>query len=213
LKLRRATALGGLAVALLATRAPCQELRGYALAGWALPADPPEFSDLWNATPSFAAGVGVRTAPRWELVGSIQVQTFPADEAAHRRDLLLLSPEGVPFEIASMDGRDARMVTLLGELRFHFREQAARTAPFLGFGAGYFDLSLSPATFVPEAGGGAIARFPEETDSGLAASIGTGVGFRLSPRFSLVMDLLYTIAFTEGLSTQFLPFRLGIATG
>jgi hypothetical protein len=208
-----AAALACAGVGLFAARGSCQDLRGYAHAGWALPTDPPEFTDLWESAPTFGAAVGLRTSPRWELVGSIAVQTFPADEAAHRRDLILVSPDGRPFEIESMDGRDARIVTLLGELRFHLAELPARASPFLGFGAGYFDLSLSPATFVPEGGSGAIARFPEETDSGLAASIGGGVGLRLSPRVALVVDVLYTIAFSEGLSTQFLPIRLGIAAG
>jgi len=188
------------------------DLRAYLQAGWALPADPPEFSDLWNSAASFGGGVGLRLAPQWELVGSLHVQTFAADEAAHRRELLLVDPSGRPTEILSMDGRDARIATLMGELRFHFPTRS-RFAPFLAFGTGWFDLSLSPATFVPETGGTEVVRFPEETDAGLAASIGGGCGLRLSPSVGLLLDCVYTIGFTEGVSTQFLPLRLGIAIG
>jgi hypothetical protein len=207
------TLLACAGIALGAERASGQDLLAYVHAGWALPADPPEFTELWHAAPSFGGGIGLRTDVRWELVGSIQVQTFAADEAAHRRDLLLSSPDGRTFAIESMDGRDARIVTILGELRYRFAARPARASPFLGFGAGYFDLSLAPATFVPQGGGGTVVPFPEESDGGFAAAIGGGVGLRMSPRLALVIDVLYTIAFTEGVSTQFLPLRIGIATG
>lgn len=201
----------------LALAAPARasgDLTVHVQAGWAFPADPPEFSDLWNGAASLGGGIGVRLAPEWELVGSLHYQEFAADPAAHRRDLLLVSPTGEPVEIRSMDGRDARVITLLGELRFLFPVRSARYSPFLSFGTGYFDMSLSPATFVPETPGAPqLARFPAETDSGLAASIGGGLGLRLSATLQLTLDCIYTVGFTEGVSTQFLPLRLGLVIG
>ncbi len=187
-----------------------QDLAVYLQAGWAYPTDPPEFGELWDSAVSFGGGVGVRLSPEWELVGAIHWQTFAANLAAHQRDLLLVSPSGQPAEIRSMDGRDARIATLMGELRFHVPTRSPRFSPFLSFGAGYFDMSLSASTFIPDTAGTQVARFPEESDSGLAASIGGGFGWRISSRVDLMLDCIYTVGFTEGLSTQFLPLRIGV---
>jgi hypothetical protein len=199
--------------AVAATPVAAQDLLVYLQAGWALPTDPPEFSELWNTASSFGGGLGVRLSEKWELVGSLHVQSFPADEAGHIDGLLLLSPEGQPFEIRSVEGRDATVTTLLGELRYHFGTRIPRTSPFFGFGVGYLDMTLSAATLMPDADGATPVKFPEEVTSGLATSVGAGFSIRISRRLRFVLDSIYTIGFTEGLSTQFLPLRIGVAIG
>jgi len=187
-----------------------QDLRFYINGGLSLPADPAEFPDLWNVAPSFGGGVGIRVAPEWELVGIFHVQRFPADEAAHIDDLLLVDPTGEVFEIASLDGRDATVVTLMAESRFHFPTRFRRLSPFLAFGAGYFEFAISPATFTPDGPNQSSVRFDEEIDSALGASVGAGIGFDVTPRIRMIFDSIYTIGFTEPVSAQYLPLRIGV---
>jgi opacity protein-like surface antigen len=200
--------------ALLAPLSPAaaQDLRGWVNGGWALPSDPPEFWELWDGGWSVGGGLGVRVAPEWEFGTSFHVQRFGVDEAAQIDDLLLAG-FGQVIPVRALEGRELTMLTLMAELRFHFRPPGARVAPFLSFGTGYFRLDEADATVTPDRPGLDPVIVLGETDSALGATIGAGVEYALGPRVRILLDAIYTVGFTESTSAQYLPIRLGLGIG
>jgi opacity protein-like surface antigen len=180
--------------------------------GLSLPADPPEFPELWKTGWSVGGGLGIRLAPQWELAFTAHYQRFPTDEAAQIEDLFLVGP-GAPGGVAvrSIDGRAVRTLTFLSECRFHFATESVRASPFLAFGIGYLAVSTSDAMVVPAREDLGPIAVQGDTDNALAVNVGGGLEFALSRSTALVLDSLYTIGFTDGVSTQYLPIRLGIS--
>jgi len=209
---RLAAAAVGAAAALAGATHPAhaQGLVVVVDAGVVAPAAPPEFSDFWNAGWTAGGGLAVVLSPLWEIATSAHYQRFPADEA-HQIDGLLLSGPGGVSEIASIDGRDARTLSLTTEVRFQLRATDAAIRPYLSFGAGFFQVSTFDATVVAVSPGIPSVSIPGDTDSALAATVGAGARTRLAPGVLAVLECLYTIGFTEQSSTEYLPLRAGLA--
>jgi hypothetical protein len=181
----------------------------YISGGIALAEDPPELGELWKTAPSVAGGLGIRFSPTWEVVATLAWQRFPTDEAAQIDDLLLAGPGGV-LEIASLDGRDATALTVTAELRFLVPTEGRRVLPYLSFGWGYFDISTADATVTAVDPGVGAVTVLGDSDGGLGVTIGGGLHFPLSAGTVGLVETGYTVGFTEPISTQYLPFRLGL---
>ena len=204
-------AIAGLALAWVAPSGAAGEgMLAVVDAGAAFPVAPPEFPDLWKVGWTVGGGVAVILSPRWEVATTAHFQHFGADEAAHVDALLLSGPGGVS-EIASLDGHDARTLSLTSEMRFHFRAADDPVAPFLSFGAGYFQISTTDAVVVPVDPSLATVPIPGDTDSALAATVGGGVRLRANDTLRVEVRSAYTIGFTEQSSTEYLPLRVGLA--
>jgi hypothetical protein len=184
----------------------------YLSAGISLPSDPPELVEFWDAAPAAAAAWGVRFSPLWEVVASLSWQRFPANEAAQVEDLLLSGPGGV-LEVVAIDGRDATALTVTAEARFHVPTDGRRVLPYLSFGWGYFDISTSDALVTSEDPTMEPVLVPGDTDAAFTVTIGGGLQLPLTARARIVLDAAYTVGFTEPISTQYLPLRLGLGLG
>ena len=205
-----AVRLLGAALALsFASAAPAQDLVGWVNGGWALPADPPEFRQLWSGAVSYGGGLGVRVAPEWEVGVAFHVQRFGADERA-QADEFLLTGFGVEVPIARIEGHEVTAVSLTGETRFQLRADGVRSSPFLAFGWGYFRLDEADAVVTPTLPGYSPAIVLGRVDHAFVSTIGVGMRWSLTSRYSILLDSIYTIGFTEPTSTQYLPLRVGI---
>ena len=205
-----AAASAALAALALGASAHAQDFVVYVDGGVSFPAAPPEFSDFWKTGFAIGGGVGVRLTPFWEIVTSAHYQRFPADEEGQIDGLLLEGPGGV-LEIASIDGRDAETIALLMEVRVHPGSPESSIDPFLAFGSGFCRVATTDAMVRPADPGYAPIPILGDTDSALAATIGGGLGYRVAPGWQIVLESIYTIAFTDQSSTEFLPLRLGVA--
>lgn len=200
------------APATAAAAPPVDAMSLYLSAGISLPSDPPELAEFWDTAPAAAAAWGVRFSPLWEVVASLTWQRFPADEAAQVEDLLLSGPGGV-LEVRAIDGRDATALTVTAEARFHVPTEGRRVLPYLSFGWGYFDVSTSDATVTPADPSVGPVLVPGDTDTAFAVTIGGGLQLPVSARARIVLDTGYTVGFTEPVSTQYLPLRVGLGLG
>jgi hypothetical protein len=189
--------------------AAAQDLTLYLDAGATFPQNPPEFSDFWNTGPSAGVSLGVRISPIWEVVGSLHWQRFPADEAAQIDDLLLQG-FGQTLLIRSLDGRDATSFTVMAEARFHVPTDGRRVLPHLTFGWGLLELSTSDATVVPDSDVVAPITILGDTDAAFGVTVGGGIEMPVSRGTRLLLDSIYTVGFTDTISTQYLPLRVGI---
>ncbi|NNE42656.1 MAG: outer membrane beta-barrel protein [Gemmatimonadetes bacterium] len=188
---------------------PENELRLYVSGGLAIPSDPPEFSDLWDTGPAFGGAVGIRVSPFWEVVASVDYQRFPTDEQAQADDLLLAG-FGDTFFIDSIEGREVTVVTVMASARFHVPTDDPAWSPYLGFGWGLFEVFTSDAQIT--AGNGTIGPITlvGDTDTAFGVQVGGGIQWAVAPGAFVVLDLVYTVGFTELISTQYLPVRLGL---
>jgi opacity protein-like surface antigen len=171
---------------------------------------PPEFSEFWRTGWGVGGGVSVVLSPLWEVATSVHYQRFPADEGAQVDDLLLAGPGGIRA-IASLEGRDAQVVALTGEVRFLPPMGDSALGPYLAFGAGFFRLSTTEATVVAATPDIPPVVLSGDTDSALAATVGVGARLRVSERLRLGAESIYTIGFTEPSSTEYLPLRVLLA--
>jgi opacity protein-like surface antigen len=192
----------------LAAPASAQDLTLYLDAGPTFPQNPPEFADFWNIGPSLGVGLGTRLSPLWEIVGSVHWQHFPADEAAQIGDLLLQG-FGQTLAIRSLDGRDATSLTLMAEARFHVPTDG-RLLPYLAFGWGFFELYTSDAKVTPDDDAFAPVTVLGDTDGAFGVTVGGGLELPVSHGTRLLLDSTYTVGFTDLISTQYLPLRLGV---
>jgi opacity protein-like surface antigen len=184
----------------------------YLDAGTAFPTAPPEFSDFWKTGITIGGGFGLRLSPFWEVATVAHYQRLPADEEGQIDGLLLSGPGGV-LEIAGIDGRDVNAIALVSEIRAHVGRPGSAWDPFLAFGAGFFRVSTTDATVTstdPRVGAVTVLG---DTDSALAATVGGGMQYAVSPGWRIVLDSIYTIGFTDQSSTEFLPLRIGVAIG
>lgn len=184
----------------------------YLSGGVSLPSDPPELGQLWDAGPSVGGGLGIRFSPLWEVVAALAWQRFPTDEAAQKDDLLLSGPGGV-LEIATLDGRDATALTVMAELRFHVPTEGSRVRPYLSFGWGYFDISTADATVTPTDPEVGPVLVLGDSDTAFGVTIGGGLQIPVTARTRVLLETDYTVGFTERISTQYLPLRLGFGFG
>jgi len=221
LPLPRAAATAILALALAASAAAAApdpagprtgtDLMAYLHSGLALPVHPAEFDEFWHLGWNVGAGIGVPVAPEWEITVQFQYQHHGADESRQKADLLLSGPGGIVAPVASIDGRDLSVLTLMAEARFLV--PSARPSPtwFLAFGFGVGSVSTSDALVTAEDPGLEPVTVLGDSDTAFATSFGGGVEIDLSGSLRLTVDSIYTLVFTEQTSTQFLPLRLGLA--
>jgi len=200
------------AAAAAPTTPPAEEMSIYLTGGVSLPNDPPELIDFWDVGVGVGAAWGFRLSPYWEMLACFSWQRFPADEAAQIEDLLLSGPGGV-LTIESLDGRDATAITATVELRFHVPTERRRVLPYLSFGWGLFNITTSDASVTSTDPTLAPVVVLGDSDSAFGATIGGGLQFPVSPRTRVVLDCAYTVGFTEKISTQYLPVRLGLGIG
>jgi hypothetical protein len=205
----RAAALLLAAVVATAGATSADELRIHASGGVAFPLSPAEFSDFWKTGFSVGGGIGVWSSPCWEIVGSFHFQRHTADRSRQAADLLL-EGMGLVSGVRAIEGRDAKVVTLTAEVRFHIPTESSSMSPFLAFGAGYFGISTTDARVTPELEGLDPVTVLGDQDDAFGATFGAGVEAQVVSRVRLVFDSIYTIGFTERVSTQFLPLRLGL---
>ena len=208
MRARVVAALGGLLLPAAHAAAPvrAEDFHVSFDAGAALPIAPPEFTDFWNTGWSLGGGVGLVLSRDWETVMAVQFCRFPTDEAGQIQDLLISGPNGVS-EIRSIDGREVTVLSLTADVRLHLRTTGADVSPYLVFGAGFFSIATSDALIRAS-----DPSFPEiplsgDTDSALAATTGLGCRWRVGEGRFLGLESIYTIGFTEGISTQILPLR------
>jgi len=216
----RTPALTGLLVALLgpvaalATEPAAQDdgMSIYLTGGVSLTNDPPELSEFWDTGLGVGTAWGFQLSPQWEMLAALSWQRFPADEAAQIGDLLLSGPGGI-LEIASLDGRDVTAITATAEMRFHVPTEGGRVLPYLSFGWGLFNLTTSDATVTPADPGVASVVVLGESDTAFGVTIGGGLQVPVGARTRVLLDCAYTVGFTERISTQYLPVRLGLGLG
>jgi hypothetical protein len=84
-----------------------------------------------------------------------------------------------------------------------------RVLPYLSFGWGYFDISTADATVTPVDPGVGPVTVLGDSDNGLGVTIGGGLHFPLSAGTIALAETGYTIGFTEPISTQNVPLRVG----
>jgi hypothetical protein len=184
----------------------------YFSGGISLPNDPPELIEFWDMGLGLEAAWGFRLSPLWEMLAAFSWQRFPADEAAQIDDLLLSGPGGT-LEIESLDGRDASAMTATIEMRFHVPTEGGAVLPYLSFGWGLFSIATSDAVVTPADSGIDPVVVLGESDSALGVTIGGGLQLPVGGGTRIVLDCAYTVGFTDEISTQYLPVRLGLGFG
>lgn len=205
--------LPGLALVVPAPPAGAEEndVTFYVEAGAGIPTDPPEFGDFWNTSLSLGGGFGARFSPLWEIAGMLHYQKFPADEQAQIDDLLLSGPGGV-LQVARIDGRDATVLTVTAEARFLVPTEG-RVLPYLAFGWGLFEIFTSDAVVTPTDPTVGPITVLGDTDGAFGATIGGGLQIPFRGNTRVTVDMIYTVGFTEKISTQYLPLRVGLGFG
>jgi len=196
---------------LLATPAAADDVVGYVNAGGSMPIHPFEFEQFWHPGFSLGGGIGVPIASDWQFTTQFQYQRFGADGARQAQDLLLAGPNGEVLGVTSIEGRDLTVLSVIAEFRFLFPTTSRSRTWFLSFGAGRADVSTSEATVTSQDPTLEPIVILGDTDAAFTTSVGAGVEIDMSPGVRLTLDSIYTTAFTEGSSTQFLPLRLGFA--
>lgn len=213
MRIRPATVIAPLVLLFASTAVPssADDLLGYVNTGGSMPVHPAEFGQFWNAGFSLGGGVGLPLTREWQLNTQFQFQRFGADGHRQSRDLLLSGPNGEVVGVASIEGRDLTMLTIMAEARFLIPSATPSRTWFLSFGFGRAEVFTSDAMVtsvdprldpLPIAG---------DSDAAFASSIGGGVEIDVSNNLRITVDSIYTTAFTAGSSTQFLPLRLGLA--
>jgi hypothetical protein len=124
-----------------------------------------DIADAVEAGPSFGAGVGVRVAPRFWLMGDVDFGFHPGADL-----------------VAGASGPDVDV--------YHFMAKAG------------FELlrpGTSPWSVVVNLGAGALTFKPEGADSKTYPAINAGakIGYRASPRITLLLSPQGDIAFTD----------------
>jgi len=187
------------------------DLLAYVNSGGSLPVHPAEFGEFWNTGFSLGGGVGLPITREWQLTTQFQFQRFGADGEQQSRDLLLSGPRGEVLGVASIEGRDLTVVTVMAEARFLIPSVDPSRTWFLSFGFGRAAISTSDAMVTSVDPRMEPVAIVGDKDAAFSSSIGGGVEIDISPSVRLTVDSIYTTAFTSGSSTQFLPLRLGLA--
>lgn len=191
--------------------APPPTLLAYVDAGASLPVHPAEFSEFWSPGWSIGGGLGIPIDRYWQLDAHFRYHHHGADASRQAGDLLLSGPGGVLVPVASIDGRDLTILTVMAELRFLVPTEAPGRSWFLSFGAGAGEVYTGDATVVAADAAIEPKVIVGDSDAAFASSMGGGVEIDLSATVRLTVDSIYTIVFTEQTATQFLPLRIGLA--
>ncbi|MBZ0268388.1 outer membrane beta-barrel protein [bacterium] len=186
-------------------------LLAYLDAGASLPVHPAEFGEFWNVGWSAGAGLGIPLSPVWQLDAHFRYHRHAADASRQSGDLLLSGPGGILVPVASIDGRDLTILTLMAELRFLVPTDTPQRTWFLSFGAGAGEVYTSDASVTSTDETMDPIVIVGDSDGAFASSMGGGVELDLSDTLRLTVDSIYTIVFTEQTATQFLPLRVGLA--
>jgi len=186
-------------------------LLAYLDAGASLPVHPAEFGEFWNVGWSAGTGIGIPLSPVWQLDAHFRYHRHAADTGRQSGDLLLSGPGGVTVPVASIDGRDLTILSLMAELRFLVPTETPQRTWFLSFGAGAGEVYTSDAMVTSTDATMDPILIVGDSDGAFASSMGGGVEIDLSETLRLTVDSIYTIVFTEQTATQFLPLRLGLA--
>ncbi len=190
-------------VVVLFTNTHAQAVRKSGLffdAGLALPAAPTNFIDYWNMGFNFGAGTEISVSNNLAIVFDLAYHNYPLDEEAILKKLSL-SGSGTTIE-----GGSATFFTALLDGKYYFRDNPLISSPYLIGGIGYFGLEFEEV----------IARYGNQSktasgssQSDLGVEIGIGADFPLSPEHNFFLQLKYGIGFTEGETTQYIPFQIG----
>ena len=186
-------------------------LLAYLDGGLSLPVHPAEFGEFWNPGWSVGAGLGIPIDPFWQLDAHFRYHRHAADAGRQSGDLLLSGPGGILVPVASIDGRDLTILTVVAELRFLVPTETPQRTWFLSFGAGAGEVFTSDAIVVSTDETMDPIVIVGDSDAAFASSMGGGVEIDLSEAVRLTIDSIYTIVFTEQTATQFLPLRIGLA--
>jgi len=173
--------------------------------GIAFPAGPEEFTDYWKMGFTAGGGIGFSLTPAASLVLTVGYGAFPLNES----EILRLA--GVPSYVnTSIDGGTASALDFAGNIKLSLNPTPNTVTPYLVVGAGYFSLSFSDAKISASyMGNSASETLKFDTESAFSTSFGAGIDIPAGETTSIFVEGRYSIAFTKGENTSYVPLRAG----
>jgi hypothetical protein len=178
----------------------------YLGAGITFPAGPQEFTDYWKMGFNAGGGIGFSLTPAASLIFTVGYAAFPLNESE------ILKKAGVPSYVnASIDGGTASALDLAGNIKLSLNPAPNRVAAYIVAGAGYFSLSFSDVKVSASyMGYSASETLTFDSESAFSTSFGAGIDIPAGETTSIFIEGRYSIAFTKGDNTSYVPLRAGV---
>ncbi|MBN2227013.1 MAG: outer membrane beta-barrel protein [candidate division Zixibacteria bacterium] len=175
--------------------------------GMGLPMGPDLFKDFWKSGIGIGGGVGFEVNPNIELQAAIYYNNFPTDEDAfldYIADMIGEDPTGL-----SLDGGSTRIIEAMANAKYKLggSNSSSSVKPYVLGGAGFANLSFSDVTASYE---GETETVTFESTTKLALNIGAGADFMVGPKIGIFVEGKYSMVFTEGDATNYVPIRAGM---
>ncbi len=157
-----------------------------------IPASPDGFDALYKTGWHGMAGVGYKMAPKMQVVGKFEYHNFATD-----------------FEGLSIDGGNNKYAMFGADARFSPSVPALPFKPFVFGGMGLAHITYDDFTGTDLMTSVLNAAIPDAQNK-VYYNFGAGFDITAGPAWSLFVQGRYVSIATEGASTAFIPFTLGV---
>ena len=193
--------------------------------GLNIPSSTKYFSDYWDASYNFGAGIDIYLNSHLSLQGYIDYNHFPFDGKKVLEDLKE-SNQGI-----SISGAAINILNLSANVKYHPIDIRQKVSPYILGGIGYANLSFTDLVGTDQRGG--LGTLTSESVGALSINFGFGIEFVVSSGISIFVDARYILGFTEGKvvrytsdgingvndkgayslkdNTKYIPLRVGIS--
>lgn len=173
--------------------------------GLSMPLGPTEFKDYWKMGFGFGGGVGVSVGPQIELIGKVSYNMHSFDSDKLLSDL---EAEGEDVTGVTIDGGDIKILAFGADFKYIFTAgEEAKFKPFMIAGLGMANLKYTDVTVSDET---LEITIPSGSTTEFALSGGAGFDYMFSPKAGFWFDARLATVLTEGETTTYLPFQVGL---
>ena len=182
----------------------------YIAGGLALPSGPEDFRDNWNLGLNLGGGIGFSLSSAVSIAFSGEYAFFPIDET----EMLKKAGASGTGVSVTIDGGTLSILTLAGNVKLLLIPTPGSTAPYFVAGAGFFSLSASDARISASyLGSSSSVTVKFDNESAFYASVGAGMDIPMNEKTSVFFEGRYSIGFTKGENTSYIPIKAGIRIG
>jgi opacity protein-like surface antigen len=162
-----------------------------------------DFGDAYGTGLHGMGAVGFKVAPTFQIRGKVEFHTFGMDEA-FRNSLAEFFGTGT---VSNVDGGGANFIMFGGDAKYNFPMENSKFSPYLVGGLGMAAISAKDITFTDDDGSQTL-----ETESETKVYFEVGAGFEIASgeAMSFFVQGRYVSVSTEGSSSSFLPFTVGL---
>lgn len=159
-----------------------------------IPSSPDLFSNGYKTGYHGTAGIGLKAAPNFQLVGKLEYHTFKSEFSG----------------VAGIQDGSRKILMFGGDARFAPSMPAAPVKPFFMVGIGFANVKQDSFTGPSLLASSLNTVLPPGDETKFYFNVGAGVDLFSTPKLGVFLQARYVNVATSGEALQFIPVSLGL---